>query len=492
MSSYSSVDEHKHADVKELESLLDAFGSMFSLEDISSAYWEANRDVNLTGELLFTQRPGLNNDSDEVESAISASMDLPHKAEILISTLSEQSNDTSFASNNGNKGKKFSVSTGLVPGVIGKDYARTEQPTRPLETTKPVKLHLNDFLTTDKGLENKSDNHGVNKMHKEVEDFLFQMLGYGFQFDMNVIRSVLGQCGYDVKKGMEKLLDLSASTLEKSDDVIGAGASNPTGPRQIDMEYSVAQRSHRDGISAKAANRTQSLKRNNNVHGLEKEVLQALFSAPGLDEQKPEYCPLSRRRPSSRSGAFGTPVAARPEIINNFRRTVTMDSKIIDGDSEVSFEVLRQAVKEYWVTMKEYYKAAFEAFSNGDLVRANKLLEQGHFFNEKAKEADAKSAEMLFRARDEDMSLDLRDYKPSEAIRLIRSHLTTVAGIPTIEYLKLRIGTEAEDKKGARRRRILQELEAESIKWTGEQNDEIISIRVDGIDPKRFSFAKAK
>ncbi|KAL9690288.1 hypothetical protein QQ045_010685 [Rhodiola kirilowii] len=146
MSSYSSMDEHKHADVKELKSLLDAFGSMFSLEDISSAYWEANRDVNLTGELLFTRRAGLNNDSDEVESAILASMDLPHKAEISSLTLSEQSNDNSFASNNGNKGKKFSVSTDLVLGVIGKNYARTEQPTRPLETTKPVKLHLNVSL----------------------------------------------------------------------------------------------------------------------------------------------------------------------------------------------------------------------------------------------------------------------------------------------------------------------------------------------------------
>lgn len=29
----------------------------------------------------------------------------------------------------------------------------------------------------------------------------------------------------------------------------------------------------------------------------------------------------------------------------------------LDGDDDNSYEVLRKSVKEYWITMKEYYKA---------------------------------------------------------------------------------------------------------------------------------------
>lgn len=99
----------------------------------------------------------------------------------------------------------------------------------------------------------------------------------------------------------------------------------------------------------------------------------------------------------------------------------------------------------------------------------------------------------------------------------------SVSLLAAIQYLKLRIGTEAEDKKGTRGRRVVktcdnqthvttyyhslisnvlhnrafvfqirQELEAESIEWTNEKNGEILSIRVDGIDPQQLSFVKPK
>uniref|UniRef100_A0A7N0ZQB4 DUF1771 domain-containing protein n=1 Tax=Kalanchoe fedtschenkoi TaxID=63787 RepID=A0A7N0ZQB4_KALFE len=384
--SCSSSNGHKHAEVEELERLLDAFGSMFSLEDISSAYWEAKRDVTVTGEILFTRIGSHGRVSDEVELAVLSSLESPYRPETSKSMLIGQLNERSL-----NKGKK----------LLGEEYARSGQPTsRPLETSNPNKIHSTNLQinesASNKDVEIMSE--GVRKMHRDVEDFVFQMLGRDFHLDMNVIRAVLGQCGYDVSKGIERLLDISASTLEKSDDVISSDAANPSRSTRIEMEYSLAQPSHR----SMDASKSKSKKRNNNLQGAEKEVLLALFSAPSIQEQKPEYCPLSKRRQRSRSGAFGTPVAAPPETPNNFRRTVTMESKITDGDTdegEHSFEVLRQAVKEYWVTMKEYFKAAVEAFSDGDLVRATKLLEQGHVFSERAKEADARSAEMLFRAR---------------------------------------------------------------------------------------------
>ncbi len=38
-------------------------------------------------------------------------------------------------------------------------------------------------------------------------------------------------------------------------------------------------------------------------------------------------------------------------------------SSEIDEDDENSYEVLRKAVKEYWITMKEYYQAVRSSFS---------------------------------------------------------------------------------------------------------------------------------
>lgn len=80
-----------------------------------------------------------------------------------------------------------------------------------------------------------------------------------------------------------------------------------------------------------AASRADSLTRKNNMRGVEKEVLFALFCASSIDDEEPEHIPLSRRKPRSRSGAFGTAVTGHSEIVNNFRTTVTMEPKITNG-----------------------------------------------------------------------------------------------------------------------------------------------------------------
>ncbi|MCL7034767.1 hypothetical protein MKW94_025919 [Papaver nudicaule] len=59
-------------------------------------------------------------------------------------------------------------------------------------------------------------------MHTGIEEFLFEMLGNGFELDMEVIRDVLGTCGYDAKKSMERLTDLSALKMQNGKDIIGS------------------------------------------------------------------------------------------------------------------------------------------------------------------------------------------------------------------------------------------------------------------------------
>ncbi|XP_028091998.1 putative nuclear RNA export factor SDE5 [Camellia sinensis] len=83
--------------------------------------------------------------------------------------------------------------------------------------------------------------------------------------------------------------------------------------------------------------------------------------------------------------------------------------------------------------MKEYYKAAIEAFAQGDHARASKLLEEGQFFHGKAREADEESAQMITQARngetEDTVSLDLHNQGDKEAIRLLKCHLSSLSGI---------------------------------------------------------------
>ena len=89
------------------------------------------------------------------------------------------------------------------------------------------------------------------------------------------------------------------------------------------------------------------------------------------------------------------------------------------------------------------------------------------------------------------MLLDLHDHGSREAIRLLKCHLSSLAGIPSFEYLKVIIdASNQENTKGSRRRAILKLLEQEAIKWIEGETAGTILIRLDSIDRKKLSFLK--
>ncbi|XWS12659.1 hypothetical protein CRYUN_Cryun37aG0109200 [Craigia yunnanensis] len=164
-------------------------------------------------------------------------------------------------------------------------------------------------------------------------------------------------------------------------------------------------------------------------------------------------------------------------------------------DEEDSFQALRRAVKEYRATMKEYYKAAVDAFAKGDQDQVTRLLEQGQFFCEKARQADEESNQKIFETRsmetEDKMLLELHNHGSREAIRLLKCHLSSLAGIPSFKYLKVIVETNEEDSsKGSRRRLLMKLLEKESISWSEGETFGVVLIRLDNINPKSLSFAK--
>ncbi|KAI8552613.1 hypothetical protein RHMOL_Rhmol06G0280400 [Rhododendron molle] len=505
----SSTSSCNYGDERDLEQLLDAFGSAVSLEDIASAYCQAGCDIYAAGELLCN-----------LQGSTSSSYASASKEESLASDddLLDKSN---FAETNGiaSKPKKCSASMGTVSGLIGREYSqsrpsRNEAP----KTNKPLKLSSEDVPISEIWDERVPTDMSasVESMPMDTEEFIFKMLGDGFQLDLKIIQEVLGRCGYDVPMCMEKLLDLSACTLENCDDVLGMAAQKPIEkyseskslscreqPQHISSARSILHLPQMLKLSLMFSNfctvkrgfmsRNASYKSNKDRYTLQKEVLEALFTVPERSEEAPEkIIPVRNVR---RSRGFGRVVVGPLKDTTIEHKTVIAKLLVTEDENEEdenSYQVLRKAVKEYWTTMKEYYKAAVDAFAKGDPERANKLLEEGHFFKEKAREADEKSAKKFLETREEDVvSLDLHEQDPKEAISLLKIHLSTLSGIPSIEYLKIIVGANDEDsKEGARKQRVMKLLEKESIKWSEERKGRTIVVRLDEIDPKGLSFAK--
>ncbi|OVA00583.1 hypothetical protein BVC80_9087g82 [Macleaya cordata] len=191
--------EYEDGERKVLEGLIDAFGSTFSLREIASAFCKARRDPDLAAEILYDSQGNASSSSAPISHVSESETQGGLSCEPFSESISYKS---SRADKNGkaSKPKKHSVSMGTVSGVLGKGYAKpTTSANEACRTTKPLKLDLRDLPIA--GGDVSSDSAVKNDhMHKDIEDFLFKMLGNGFQLDMDMIREVLGCCGYDAKE----------------------------------------------------------------------------------------------------------------------------------------------------------------------------------------------------------------------------------------------------------------------------------------------------
>lgn len=119
---------------------------------------------------------------------------------------------------------------------------------------------------------------------------------------------------------------------------------------------------------------------------------------------------------------------------------------------------------------------------------------QGQFYLNKAREADDECSKMILETKAEEtqeMVLDLRDHEPKVAIRLLKTHLSSLSGISSFEYLKVIFdANDQANKKRSTRVMVLKLLEQESIKWVEGETAGTILIRLDNIDRNRLSFYK--
>ncbi|KAL9145935.1 hypothetical protein ABFS82_13G077700 [Erythranthe guttata] len=467
-------------DEKNLKQLLEAFGSVVSLKDIASAYCETGRNLNSTAEILCNMQGSTSGTCSSKSQNNAENTSSPSSSSSSVCPSNNISENVDIGKT---KPKKGSASMGTVSDVIGKDYIRPKSQSNGLnEKSKPVIINSDDIPVSEIWDEKPELDSGSQSesMDSDLEEFLFKMLGKGFQLDKSVIQDVIGQCGYNMSRSIDKLLDMSVQTLEKSDDVIGVGAGNakPSSSRRLDTNVENGG----ELILPRAETKTKDVQR---------EVLESLFSVPDRFEEK-EVTPI---RPVRRS-PHGQIVTKPPDdiIIEDFTFiTRQLVNHRNDDENQMSYDDMRKALTEYWASMKESFKAALDAYIKKDYENAYRLKEEGNYYMMKARETDEKSAQKLINNRDEDeeFSIKMHHLEPKEALYILKFQLTSLSGLPTIRYLKFAVGTNTGDQKDKRRKRLITKLlEKEGIPWTEEGNGLIISVRADEIDPSKLSFAK--
>ncbi|XP_020886367.1 putative nuclear RNA export factor SDE5 isoform X1 [Arabidopsis lyrata subsp. lyrata] len=478
-------------DSRSLQVLLDAFGSRFSLDDIAAAYCQASQNVDVAGEILFAMTEKTPQ-CDHVEMKNETSK--PSQVYVPKEVRRQEDSKAKVW-----RPKRNSISVGTVSSVIGKEYARTRPISNaPREATKPMKIDSRDIPETEIWSEEmpKSNEPKTNRAPTDVEEFIVKMLGEGFQASQDVIHQVLGVCGYDVKKSTEKLLDLS-DTKKYADVGISNEVMSKVDPQRQEStscnQVELQEFSQSDG----ARTFTGSEEGRNAKNGLEKEVLEALFSGTERYVGEPK---VTRHFGERRPRVAGRPVFKPLE--DPFQERVVAVKKSSntskEDEDENEFKAHRKAVREHLNQMKEYYGAAAEAFSKGETERAHRLVEKGHFFGQKAREADDKSiAKMIDVKKDDDstyeedevVTVNVNEHETKEALRLLKRQLNYFSGISSFKYLRVALGDKKEDFK-SKRKHIVKLLEGESIAWTEEDSGLVMMIRVDKIDPKKLSFAK--
>lgn len=466
-----------------LGALLDAFHPVYTLQEIASAYCRAGSDICKASEILCELQKS---SSDVVHHQNDSDVTTTESEESFCEDSANAAKQ--HCSYQGLKPKKLSATVGSVSTILGKTYARPASSKKETtEATKPLKLEMKELPVEE--IETGSANLKEHIDRKDTEEFLFSMLGDGFKLSMEVIQEVLGRCGYDVKKSMEELLDVSAK-----DSVKGKRIDHECRGDLPNSELYLPGEMHKKPpcIVRKATEPAGLEKKRSD---LPRELLLALFDVPDRCEEEP------RKRLEiglNRTRVVGQRVVTEPlqdVVFRPFSNIANIQFESSEHDEDDKYWMLRRDAKEHWDKMKEFYEAAIVAHASGDRLKANDLIEEGRRHNQMAREADEKAAAEILDTKNSDaqndVPLDLHSHSARESIRLLKKHLISLANIPMFRYLKVIVNTEAEDTtKGKRKRMVTKLLERESIKWTEEDGKPgTILIPLDEIDPGKLTFA---
>ncbi|KAM0944438.1 putative Smr domain-containing protein [Dioscorea sansibarensis] len=363
------------------------------------------------------------------------------------------------------------AASGMVSDVIGKGYSK----------------HVGSSYEGRKVVVDKKV-----YMVEEAEQFLCSMLGWDDQLGMGVVKDVLGQCGYDVEKALDALIDISASSCSQFNENLfhPSQFSDKTSDsiyHRSEKEYEFLQSVGyvcRDYTSVFAGSKEQTLPGSLGKTDIQQKILESLFSIP--DRQKYDPKCMDWKNVVKKVESFGKGL----EFCCASGKQSPPDTKKDHVGNKEAYQVFRSPAQAHYDTMKTYYQKAAAAYASGQWAHAAHLSEQGKHYSLLAREADERASRDIFHARNKDIknavTIDLHGQHVKNAIGLLKLHLLLFAYIPSIHFLKVITGCGADGVgKGKIKRSVIDLVEKEQIRWS-EENAGTLVLCVDGRTEYKF------
>ncbi|CAJ2640278.1 unnamed protein product [Trifolium pratense] len=482
-----------------LQSLVEAF-SLTSMEEAVIAYDIAKGDPHNASEIL---RRGLVENIDDPFSSSSSS------SYFESSSCSNSGSGGGGSSSSGlDLASTSGSSDGFVDQICGNDvggFKGVKQKKKIVAATGTVSTILgNEYVRRNTGRKKRFGNEVVDK--EEAEQFLYSMLGNDSDLNLGVVRDVLCQCGYDVEKALDVLLDLAANERSSNDRNSDFGVDNNMDGTGFLVDYDrndrlIDRRSDSTSLSSEGdfpdniwglgsygrnyAEVLTSSKANPHISPgctkseLPQKVLDSLFNIPKSsvhDKGTMDWRNIAKKMQSLGPGFGGCPNVAE-----------TQQSAYTKGEE---YHAFREGARQEWDSVKCYFQKAATAYTKGDRGYAAYLSDQGKEKTKIAQKADTKASHDIFVARNKDIenviTIDLHGQHVKPAMRMLKLHLLFGSYVPSVQMIRVITGCGSHGfGKSKLKQSVTKLLDEESIEWK-EENRGTVLIKLDGL--REFSF----
>ncbi|XP_073139221.1 SMR domain-containing protein At5g58720 isoform X2 [Henckelia pumila] len=462
-------------DQRNLRNLLMAFSSV-SLEEVHTAYKEAKGDPDVAAIILANVVESAAREDQSTTCSSSSGNDyVGSSSSSFASEIFGDANEfpqVGFNRKSKPKSKKVIAAAGTVSTVLGKDYVRS---------------------TPKKGPSNLKGFHEESLNRKEAEQFLCSMLGEECELSLALVSDVLGQCGDDLEKALDVLLELSATSKEQVhggyESVIREDAQYLPESADTLTDRTLDSNFHSSEIKLKdnpwfTGNHCRDLSKvtgSSESHvstemgylksELPQQLLEALFNMPTPKTAEHEPSTMNWRNVVKKMTSLGQ--MSQPGEGEQ--------RKPLQGDEYLA---LRTTAKQHWESMKSYYQKATTAFANGEKEHAAYLSEQGRLHNKMARKADEKASQDIFTARNNSIenviTIDLHGQHVKQAMKLLKLHLLFGAYVRSVRSFKVITGSGSHGLgKSKVKSSVINLLKKEGIAWS-EVNQGMLFVRLDG------------
>lgn len=470
-----AVEANEEDEKSKVNTLSEAF-SLASLDDAVSAYREASSDPERAA---YSAEDASTSSSSGLSSGSGSS-------EGFVETGYVQ-NVVNGKGLRGSKQKRVIAATGTVSTVLGKDYVKASPCSR-------------SGWAKSRGFSN-----GVVE-EEDAEQFLCSMLGDECELSMAVVRDVLCQCGYNVQKALDTLLELSAPTFEQSRN--GSYLDNSVNHNE-DIRFLIERKDSFTDRASDCTSRSSESEVQDSIWSLgngcrsyakvlaspeavfptnarstesdlPQKVLESLFNI----SKSPEYEPktMNWRNVVKKLQLLGPGFDVCPSSV-----TEPQQDTCAKGEE---YHVFRKSSKQHWDSMRSYYQKAAVAFSKGEREYATYLSEQGKVQTKLARKADEKARHDIFKARNEDIenviTIDLHGQHVKQGMQYVKTLIQLGTYVPSIQTLRVITGCGSHGVgKSKVKQSVIKLMQKEGIKWS-EENQGTLLIKLNGY--REFSF----